>query len=209
MIKRKLTQKYTPEELAESVVFPVNLTSVQKKEAAKQLAAAREKSQKEMSDSDRLSLQVFQLRFQLEDYLQNKDFDPDLTFGYFLKQYVDLLKVKRKDFADDISIDETLLSQFINRHRLPPDYIAIRLEIHSNNSIPAIYWIKLVEKQKEYELNTDKGLRRKENKFVHRKLSVTPVRDYENDPFFVQKAESSRKVIEKYGIPKGLLTVKK
>lgn len=169
-------RKYTSEELAEAFVFPITLTPAQKKEAAKQLAAARKKTQKEMSDTVRLSLKIFQLKFQLEDYLQNKEFNRDLTFGHFLKQYIDLLQVKRKEFADDISIDETLLSQFINRHRMPPDYIAIRLEIHSNNTIPATYWFKLVEKQKEYELRTDKELRKKENKFVHRRLAINSAR---------------------------------
>lgn len=170
MKNKNLSQKHTAEELAGAIVFPVSLTPAQKKEAAEQLAAARKKGQKKMTENDKLSLQIFQLKFQLEDYIQNKEFNPDLTFGYFLKQYVALLQVKRKDFADEISIDETLLSQFINMHRMPPEYIAVRLEIHSNNAIPATYWFKLVEKQREHELRTDKELRRKENKFVLRKI---------------------------------------
>lgn len=172
MKTKKFSTRHTPEELAEAIVFPVTLTQTQKKEAREQLAAAR-KGQKEMTGDDRLSLNVLQLKFQLEDYIQNKEFSPELTFGYFLKQYVDLLHVKRKQFADEISIDETLLSQFINQHRTPPEYIAIRLELHSNNSIPATYWFKLVEKQREHELKTDKELRRKENKNVHRKLAIS------------------------------------
>ena len=173
MKSKKVSQKYTAEELADAIVFPVTPTPAQKKEAAKQLAKARKKRQKEMTENDRLALQLFQLKFQLEDYIQNnREFNPDLTFGHFLKQYVDVLRVKRKDFADEISIDETLLSQFINMHRMPPEYIAVRLEIHSNNAIPATYWFKLVEKQREHELKTDKELRKKENKYVRRKLAV-------------------------------------
>lgn len=172
MKNKKVSQKHTAEELADAIVFPVTLTPAQKKEAAEKLAAARKKGQEEITENDKLSLRLFQLKFQLEDYIQNKEFNSDLTFGHFLKQYVDLLQVKRKDFADDISIDESLLSQFINMHRMPPEYIAVRLEIHSNNAIPATYWFKLVEKQKEHELKTNKELRRKENKNVHRKLAV-------------------------------------
>lgn len=172
MIKKNISKKYTRKELAEAIVFPVALTPAQKKQAMVQLAAARKKSQAKMTETDRLSLRLLQLKFQLEDYIENKEFHPDLTFGYFLKLYVDLLQLKRKDFAGEISIDETMLSQFINMHRMPPDYVAVRLEIHSNNTIPATYWFKLVEKQREYELKTDKELRKKENKFVHRKLAV-------------------------------------
>jgi transcriptional regulator with XRE-family HTH domain len=172
MKTKKLSQQHSSEDLSDDMIYPVTLTLAQKKEAAKQLAAARKINQKKITENDRISLQLFQLKFQLEDYLENKEFNPDLTFGHFLKQYVNLLQIKRKDFADQISIDETLLSQFINMHRMPPEYIAIRLEIHSNNTIPATYWLKLVGKQREHELKTDKEIRRKENKFVHRKLAV-------------------------------------
>lgn len=171
MTKKKLFQKHTAKELANGIVFPVTLTPARKKQAGKELDEARKKAQQRMTESDRLALRLFQLKFQLEDYIENKEFSPALTFGYFLKQYVNLLQIKRKAFAAEISIDETLLSQFINMHRMPPEYMAIRLEIHSNNTIPANYWFKLVEKQREYELKTDKRLRRKEKKYVHRKLA--------------------------------------
>jgi hypothetical protein len=175
MTTRKKSLQISPKETAEAMVFPITLSKKQKKEAKEQLAAARKQGQKELTEKDRLSLRVFQLKFQMEDYIKNGDFNPELTFGRVLKQYVDLLHVKRKQFADDISIDETLLSQFINHHRTPPAYIAIRLEIHSNNYIPATYWFKLVEKQKEFELKTDKALRKKEDKFVHRRLIINSI----------------------------------
>ena len=35
------------------------------------------------------------------------------------------------------------------------------------------------------------------------------VKDYGDEPFFVQKAEASKKVIEKYGLPKQLVADKK
>ena len=59
------------------IVSPITLTPAQKKEAANQLAAARKISQKEITENDRISLQLLQLKFQLEDYIQNKKFNPD------------------------------------------------------------------------------------------------------------------------------------
>lgn len=35
------------------------------------------------------------------------------------------------------------------------------------------------------------------------------VKDYSKEAFFIQKAEASKKVIEKYGLPKQLVTGKK
>lgn len=173
MSYKKLSKKYTPEELADAFVFPVKLTAKQKKEAAEQLAAARKKTQAAMSDEAKFGLTAFHVRFRIEDYLESKVFDPELTFGSFLKLYVELLGRKRKEFAEEISIDETLLSQLINGHRLPPDYIAIRLELHSDNTIPAILWLKLVEKQRLHEIANDKELRKKEKRFVHGKLKLS------------------------------------
>jgi len=166
-VYKKLIKEHTPEELAEAFVFPVKLTKKQKKEAAEHLAAARKKSQAEMTEETKNSLRLYHLKFRIEDYLDGKDpFNPEFTFGFFLKSYVELLEKKRKVFAEEISIDETLLSQLINSHRMPPDYITIRLEIHSDNIIPATYWIRLVEKQRLHEIESNEELRKKEKKFV-------------------------------------------
>ncbi len=35
------------------------------------------------------------------------------------------------------------------------------------------------------------------------------MKDHGSDPFFVRKAEASKKIIEKYGLPKQLITGKK
>ena len=164
---KKLLKEHGPEELANSFVFPVKLTAKQQKEAAEQLAAARKKNRETLTEETKNSLRLYHLRFVIEDYLEGKEeFNPEFTFGFFLKRYVELLEKKRKDFAEEISIDETLLSQLINNHRLPPDYITIRLEIHSDNIIPATYWIRVVEKQRLHEISTDEELRKKEKKFV-------------------------------------------
>ncbi|MBO9562978.1 MAG: hypothetical protein J7621_09405 [Niastella sp.] len=164
----QLRSKYTLEEIADAFVFPVELTPEQQKEAKEELAKARMKGQEEMTEEVRIDLELFGLKFRMEQYLQGKIFDPAKTFGSFLSEYIEVFEAKRKDFAEQISIDETLLSQLINEHRMPPEYVLIRLEIHSNNIIPANYWYKLVEKQKEHELIHDKSLRKREIKYVHR-----------------------------------------
>ena len=158
----------TPEELVECFVFPVKLTAKQKKEADQQLKEARERNRVEFSEKGLIRSDLLQLRFQIEHYLKQDDFDPKLTFSHFLKEYVNIFSKKRKDFAAEIGIDESLLSQFINTHRMPPDYITIRLELHSNNLIPAEYWYRLVEKEREHHIKTDKALRIKEMKHVVR-----------------------------------------
>jgi len=172
MSAKKLMEQFTTDEIAESFVITERLTPKQKKEADLQLKGARKKVQSEMTDKDRLTLKIMQFKFQIEDYLNNENFDPKLTFSFFLKEYVNLLNKKRKNFAQEIDIDETELSQLINRHRLPNENIIIRLEIHSNNSIPAIAWYKLIEKEKEHSIRTNRALRQQERQFVTNKLAV-------------------------------------
>jgi hypothetical protein len=172
MNNKKKSRKITPGELSGDVLLPHDLTPAEKKEADRQLAEARAKTKGEMTEETRIRLTLRHIKYRIEDYLESKEYDPKLTFGYFLKEYVILLDIKRKTFAEEISIDETLLSQLINMHRLPPDYLAIRLEIHSNNFIPASYWYKLVEREKEYHIRTDKAMRRRERKFVHNRIPV-------------------------------------
>lgn len=163
----ELRSKYTLDEIADAFVFPIELTPQQAKEAKAQLTAARKKTQAGMSEKTRVELELLSLKFRIEDYIAKKVFHADHTFGSYLRQYVENLEIKKKQFAADISIDETVLSQLINKHRMPPDYIIIRLEIHSNNIIPAKYWLKLIELQREHELTADKAIRVRENKYVH------------------------------------------
>jgi hypothetical protein len=174
MSNKKRSERVTQAELDGDVFIAVKLTPAQQKEADIALRAARKKTQEEMTENDRKISRLFQLRFQMEDYIEKKAFDPKMAFGYFLKEYVDRLNIKRKVFAGEISIDETLLSQLINMHRLPPDYLPIRLEIHSGNMIAADNWYKLVEMQRAHLIKTDKELRRREGKFVHNRLAMNP-----------------------------------
>ncbi|MCS3795427.1 hypothetical protein [Niastella sp. OAS944] len=167
MSYKKLRKRFTPEELVDGFVFPVKLTAKQKKEAAEQLAEARKKSRATMTDETKFSLRTHGIRSRITDALQEDTFNPEHTFGYFLKMYIELLEKKRKEFAAEISIEDTLLSQLINGHRFPPDYVAVRLELHSDNIIPATHWLKLVEKQRLHEVENDEEFRKREMPFVN------------------------------------------
>ena len=165
MKRKKLTEKYSGKELVESFVFRNNLSGKEERQVANDIAAARAKLKHQTEKDHSLRFKLLQLKYQMEDYI-NRPFDEQFTFGFFLKNYVDILKIKRYQFADEISIDETYLSQIINRHRPPSEEIIIRLELHSRNLINALTWFKLLEKEKENKINTDKSIRKKEKKYV-------------------------------------------
>ena len=120
MFKRKLNGKVTQAELDGDVFIGLELPPAEKREADRLLAEARAKNP--MTPEVGAALISHHIRGRIDDYLATKEYDPAMSFGYFLKEYIDNLEVKRKDFAAQIGIDETLLSQLINGHRLPPDY---------------------------------------------------------------------------------------
>jgi len=163
-----LAEKYSPEELAESFVFDAGLTKKQKNEADTALSEVLKKRRDAMNREDHLKGTLLQLRFQIEDYLNDLHFDKRKTFGYFLKSYIDGINKKQKEFAYEIDIKPTELSQYINNHRKPPQNIMVRLELHSHNMIPATDWYRLLEKENIHALRTNKDLRRAERKFIKR-----------------------------------------
>ena len=173
MTYKKLLQEHSPRDLAESFVFPVKLSAKQQKAADLQLAEARQKVQEKMTDAERLTGRLMGLKFRMEDYFGAEKPNTEYSFGYFLKLYIELLDLKRREFAGQIGIDETLLSQLINQRRTPPDYIPIRLELHSNNSIPTEYWFRVIKKDREGIILLNKAaMRKKEMKYVTGGISV-------------------------------------
>ncbi|HEY4286360.1 MAG TPA: hypothetical protein VGN00_04610 [Puia sp.] len=173
MSYKKLLQEHSPKDLAESFVFPVNLSAKQQKTADLQLAEGRQKAREKMTDSEKLMGRLLGLKFRMEDYFRAEKPDKEYSFSYFLKLYIELLDMKRRGFAEQIGIDETLLSQLINHRRTPPEYIPIRLELHSNNSIPAEYWFRVIEKDREGAMLLNKAaMRKKEMKYVTGGISV-------------------------------------
>lgn len=173
MKNKKLNEKYIDNELAESFVFRHDLSSEEKKKADQELEELRNKLKDKATPMQTLLSGLLQLKYQIEDYLKSPDYDVKLSFGFFLKRYLEILNMKHKDFASDISIAETELSQIINEHRKPSEKVIIRLEIHSGKTIPAITWFRLLEKQREYEILTDDDIRIRERIHVSNILKVS------------------------------------
>lgn len=172
MSLKRLFKEYTPEEIADAMILPVKLSQKQRKEADRQLAEYRAKRRAKMTEEEKLHVKLLQLKFRLEDYVKGDQYNPQFTFGYFLEQYLQLTNRKKKEFARDIQIHETLLSNILKNRREPNDSIMIRLELHSNNMIPAIDWFKLLEKEKGHQIKTDASLRKRESQFVSGKLPL-------------------------------------
>lgn len=169
MISKKLTTK----EIADAYIPPVRLSKKEQQAADLELARHRQSRRASSAEKQQLKIKLLQLKFQLEDYIKGEEYNPDLNFGYFLKQYIQLINKKQKDFAEDVDISVLQLSHYLNNRREPNNNFIVRLEIHSNNTISAINWFRLLEKEKEHVLINDKTIRNKERLHVTNTLQVT------------------------------------
>jgi plasmid maintenance system antidote protein VapI len=167
-----LKKKYSPAELAEAYVFPSQQTNAERKANLKNFQKWNNDRKAQQTPEEKLLLMLLQLRFQMEDYLQSADVNEFFHFGFFLKEYIRRQHKKSKEFAREIDVDATELSQVINRRRPASEKYFIRLEIHSNRNFPAHIWFKIQEKEKLYKLDNDRSLRDKESKHVKKRLNL-------------------------------------
>lgn len=170
MSVKKILSELTPEEIADAYVLPVSLTKEEQKSANHELALARAKRRNEMSDSKRLYNSLLMLKARLEDYVNNSTYKADFTFGYFLQEYLQLQNKKQNEFAKEINVNSTVLNQYIHEHRVPNENIFVRFEIHSGELIKAVDLLRLVDKEKEYQISHDLDLRKREAQHVSKKL---------------------------------------
>ncbi|MBC7865704.1 MAG: hypothetical protein IAF38_22205 [Bacteroidia bacterium] len=171
--KKTKPQKLTNTELAESFVFPHGLSKKEKEQADKLFWEERKKLLSQMTNKQLLLSRLLQLKYQIEDYLKEPSYNEDYSFSTVLKRYLDIIGRKKKDFAKEIDVHETKLSQILTNRVEPNEKMMIRLELHSSNLFPAMYWFKLLEKKREFELVHDNAIRKEESKNVTNRLELS------------------------------------
>jgi plasmid maintenance system antidote protein VapI len=170
---KNIEKEYTPEEIAESFVFPGPKNPKEREALLAEFRIYRKKVSDKQSEKTKLISQLLQLKFLIEDYIKSDTFNKNYYFGYFLKEYITRLEKKNNQFADEIDVKPTELSQVINQHRKPTEKLIFRLEIHSNKNFPALMWFRLLEKDRAYELKHNKGIIDSERKHVKEKLAFS------------------------------------
>lgn len=164
--------RHTLRELAEAHIFPHGLSAKEKAEADKELWALRKERLDNSSKEDQILSSLLQLKFLMENYIISPLYQEEHHFGYYLAFYIRAIQKKQKEFAEEISIDETRLSRIINQKESPNEELFVRLELHSKNLIPALYWFKLSEKVKAHYIRTNDAIRETARKFVLKTIQI-------------------------------------
>jgi len=163
---KELKKKYSDKEIADSMLIPQDLTDEEKTKANKELAAFRMKLLKKQTEDKRIYTDLLRFKYLMEDYITENVFDKDKSFGKHLEEYVRILKRTKKRLSEDLDIHYTRLSRIINDREEPNIELMYRLEKHSADLIPALYWWKLVTKKQEHIIKEDKKTRKKEGSKV-------------------------------------------
>lgn len=167
-----ITKKYTPSELAETFVFRNKLKAKEKAEADDALRTLREKAIANMSEGQKLTMNLLSLKYQMEDYIKATNYDAENTFGNYIKRYAKTIQRKNYELANDLGVDETRFSQIVNSHLLPSEKLVYRLEYHCNNIIPGMLWLAVLHKDVEQKALQDTATRAAEYKSVKKHLSL-------------------------------------
>ena len=111
---------------------------------------------KELAESEIVANQLLSLRFQMESYLEKDDPKEVIQAGEFLEEFVDAIKIKKKDFAEYIEYKESNLSAIFKGRRKINIDLAIKfgeifrvdpviwLHIQSKNEL-----LEIIERDKE------------------------------------------------------------
>lgn len=166
-----LRKTLSDEEIAESYVLRSTMPDEVREKADEEFRRLRFEQLKNRSDEQILRGELMRMKLLMKDYFKQSSFIESYSFSNQLKQYIDLLKKTRTDFAADIDIHKTKLSRILNDKENPNIELMYRLEHHSGDMIPATYWYKLHSKKLEEDIKMDDKKRTEEHKRVKNKLT--------------------------------------
>ena len=155
-------KKLSNQEMVEAFVFPHELSVAEKADADAELKRLRMLRLMEMTDKQRLYADLLRLKYQMENYLRYGEHSESTDLGVFLGLYLKILGKKQKDFADEISLHYTKLSQLLSGKAEASLAILYRLEQHSGGLLPASLWWNIQAKKVEAEVKSNREGRLRE-----------------------------------------------
>lgn len=171
-VYEELLQHYGEEEVASSFVASEELPTEAQTEVHKDFLAKRMESLQRLSGDQRLRSELFAFKIQLEDYFKTDRYQEEYSFGSQLKKYIAIVGRTQTEVSNNLSIHKARLSRIINGKENPNPELMYRLQKHSSGAIPAFYWWKLLAKELEYQIKTDKEKMQEESAKVTNPISL-------------------------------------
>lgn len=154
-IYTKLREKYSDEEIVDSVLFNEELSAYEQKEVAEEFRKLRLERLNSMTPHDRLVGNIMQMKILLKRYFEQADYEEQYSFSNQLRKYIKLTERSNKEIADNLGVHPTKLSRILNERENPNVELMYRLEKHSDGELPAHYWWRMHSRELEFQIRTD------------------------------------------------------
>lgn len=148
------------------------LNKKEKDSADQELKRLRFERLKQTKSEQKIYAELIGLKFNIIDYLENGIFSEKFLFSEFLKNYVSILNITRRELSNNLGIHETKFSRIINDKENPGIGILYRIEEHSNGILPASLLWQIVTKKIVIEIENNTKEKRKQSKMVTNKLNL-------------------------------------
>jgi len=163
---KKLKKQYTDQEIADSFFIPADLTEEERKAADEEMWAFRKKQLQSRTPQQKIYAGLLQICYQTKAYIESSLLDDEQSVATYLREYLRVTGKNQKQLSEDLSIHKTRLSRILNERERLTLALAYRLERHSGDLIPAIYWWKLAQKEIEQDIQNNPDAKLKEAKLV-------------------------------------------
>jgi plasmid maintenance system antidote protein VapI len=168
----KNKKELTPEQQAEAHVYPHGLTSAEKTQADTEMLQMRLAQLGRLTESQRIYGGVLSLRYQMENYLSDRSYSAEESFGAYLRKYLHVVEKSQLEISSALHVHATRMNQIINDKLQPNLTLVYRLEKHSANLIPAHIWWALHAKQIEASIINDVTTRAEQGKLVQNAITI-------------------------------------
>ena len=167
-IYKELKTKYSLDELSDAVLMSDNSEDANSKKEEVEFVEMRLKRRNELSEKDQLLSNLLSLKYQMKSYIKDRKFDKDKGVGSFLELYLKHIGRTQKDLSEEINVHPSRLNRIIKGKEKLGKSLVYRLESHSGDLIPALYWWKVMQLEIEQEIKTEKRERELEKRHVKR-----------------------------------------
>lgn len=155
-----LSKIYTDEEIVDSMVLRSTLTEEERKIAHKEFLRIRMERLKNMSESDIILSNLMRMKIQIENYIENDEYDSRFDFSNQLIEYLSITKRSQKVFSQEIDIHTAQLNRIMRGKENPNVDLLYRIEKHSNGILNARKLYRLHTMKLESEMVNDEEKRR-------------------------------------------------
>ena len=111
---KKLKEKYTDEEIAESFFIPADLTVEQRKAADEEMWAFRKKQLQSRTPQQKIYAGLLQICYQMKAYIESNLLDNEQSVAIYLRDYLRVTGKNQKQLAEDLGIHKTRLNRILN-----------------------------------------------------------------------------------------------